>query len=189
MKKSKDYCSDDLYTVGIKEDTAYPCLHFTSYHEDLKPHMPYPVYTIRRIEYQLKNTLKYINRGPFSKKLPIRRIEFIQYDVEEEIKETMTEPTVEEYMTITRLNYVSGNIENGRIELKGRFLEELRNNASSGTNGEDVIEHIGNFLKIVDLLKVPNVSDDQLRVRVFPFSLTRAASRWWKDEIDAQITT
>ncbi|GKA57733.1 hypothetical protein Tco_0756921 [Tanacetum coccineum] len=109
--------------------------------------------------------------------------------VEEEIKETMTEPTVEEYMTITRLNYVSGNIENGRIELKGRFLEELRNNASSGTNGEDVIEHIGNFLKIVDLLKVPNVSDDQLRVRVFPFSLTRAASRWWKDEIDAQITT
>ncbi|GJX59097.1 ALP1-like protein [Tanacetum coccineum] len=57
---------------------------------------------------------------------------------EEEVVETMMEPTMEEYMTITRINYESGNNEKGRIELKGRFLIELCDNAFSGTNGEDI---------------------------------------------------
>ncbi|GKB02960.1 hypothetical protein Tco_0831049 [Tanacetum coccineum] len=51
-----------------------------------------------------------------------------------------------------------------------------------GTNGEEAIEHIENFLEIVDSLNIPNVSNNQLRVRVFPFSLTGAASKWWEDE-------
>ncbi|GJS09717.1 hypothetical protein Tco_0366513 [Tanacetum coccineum] len=52
---------------------------------------------------------------------------------EEEVTEAIREPTMEEYMTITRINYESGN-EKGRIELKGRFLIELRDNAFSGIN-------------------------------------------------------
>ncbi|GJX93456.1 hypothetical protein Tco_0348042 [Tanacetum coccineum] len=58
----------------------------------------------------------------------------------------------------------------------------LRDNAFSGTNGEDVIEHIENFLEIVHSLNIPNVSNNQLRVRVFPMSLTGAASKWWEDK-------
>ncbi|GJY34644.1 hypothetical protein Tco_0419113 [Tanacetum coccineum] len=56
--------------------------------------------------------------------------------VSEEVIEVnkQKEPTMEEYMTITRINYESGN-EKGRIELKGRFLIELRDNAFSGING------------------------------------------------------
>nr|GEV42712.1 hypothetical protein [Tanacetum cinerariifolium] len=65
-------------------------------------------------------------------------------------------------MTINRINYESGK-EKGRIELKGRFLIELRDNAFSETNGKDVIEHIENFLKIVDSLNIPNISNNQLR--------------------------
>nr|GEU87625.1 hypothetical protein [Tanacetum cinerariifolium] len=76
----------------------------------------------------------------------------------------MREPTMKEYMTITRINYESGK-EKGRIELKGRFLIELRDNASSETNGKDAIEHIENFLKIVDSLNIPNLSNNQLRRR------------------------
>ncbi|GJX00068.1 hypothetical protein Tco_0183981, partial [Tanacetum coccineum] len=57
----------------------------------------------------------------------------------------------------TREDYRSGIArpkidEKARFELKGRFLEELRDNAFSGTNGEDIVEHIENFLEIVDLL-------------------------------------
>ncbi|GJW60850.1 hypothetical protein Tco_0110185 [Tanacetum coccineum] len=80
----------------------------------------------------------------------------------EGITEEMENTTVEEYMTITRINYESGN-EKGRIELKGRFLIELCDNAFSGTNGEDAIEYIENFLKIVDSLNIPNTSNNQLR--------------------------
>ncbi|GJZ07440.1 hypothetical protein Tco_0541233 [Tanacetum coccineum] len=47
----------------------------------------------------------------------------------------MENTTVEEYMTITRINYESGN-EKGRIELKGQFLIELCDNAFSRTNAE-----------------------------------------------------
>ncbi|GJY27929.1 hypothetical protein Tco_0403696 [Tanacetum coccineum] len=100
----------------------------------------------------------------------------------------MENTTVEEYMTITRINYESGN-EKGRIELKGQFLIKLRDNAFSGTNGEDAIKHIENFLEIVDSLNIPNVSNNQLRIRVFPFSLTGAASKWWEDESIGSIAT
>ncbi|GJX01662.1 hypothetical protein Tco_0185575 [Tanacetum coccineum] len=72
MNKSEELCSDNLYAVSIKEDTAYLCLHFTRNHEDLKPYTPYPAYSIRRIEDQVKNILEYYNRGPYSKKPPIR---------------------------------------------------------------------------------------------------------------------
>ncbi|GJV92025.1 putative reverse transcriptase domain-containing protein [Tanacetum coccineum] len=36
------YCSDNIYAVSNKEDTAYLCLHFTRNQKDLKPYTPYP---------------------------------------------------------------------------------------------------------------------------------------------------
>ncbi|GJY30164.1 hypothetical protein Tco_0413659 [Tanacetum coccineum] len=90
----------------------------------------------------------------------------IEDQCEEEVTGSMTELTVEECMTITRKDYDLGINEKGMIELKGRFLLELRDNAFSGTNGEDAVEHIENFLKIVDLLNVPNVTLDRLRIEI-----------------------
>ncbi|GJS10600.1 hypothetical protein Tco_0367396 [Tanacetum coccineum] len=87
----------------------------------------------------------------------------------EEVAEAMREPTMEEYMTITRINYESGN-EKGRIELKGRFLIKLRDNAFSETNGEDAIEHTKIFLVIVDSLNIPNIetNGDNTKVKWDP---------------------
>ncbi|GKE16684.1 hypothetical protein Tco_1424261 [Tanacetum coccineum] len=48
----------------------------------------------------------------------------------EEVIEAMGEPTMEEYMTIIRINYELRN-EKGRIKLKGRFLLESSDNAFS----------------------------------------------------------
>nr|GEY74412.1 hypothetical protein [Tanacetum cinerariifolium] len=75
----------------------------------------------------------------------------------------MTEPTTKEYVNKTRGDYYSGitkTMINGKAayELKGKFLDDLRNNAFSGTNGEDAVEHFENFLKIVDPLDFPNVN-------------------------------
>ncbi|GJW43793.1 hypothetical protein Tco_0072592 [Tanacetum coccineum] len=56
-------------------------------------------------------------------------------------------------------------------ELKGKFLDDLHNNAFSGTNGKDAVEHIEYYLKIIDPIKLPNVDHDKLRVIVFPISL------------------
>nr|GEY83063.1 hypothetical protein [Tanacetum cinerariifolium] len=56
-------------------------------------------------------------------------------------------------------------------ELKGKFLDDLHNNAFSGTNGKDAVEHIEYFLKIVDPIILPNVDHDKPRIVVFPISL------------------
>ncbi|GJV61893.1 hypothetical protein Tco_1467993 [Tanacetum coccineum] len=73
-------------------------------------------------------------------------------------------------------------------ELKGRFLDDLRENAFSGTNGEDAVEHIKYFLIIVDPIDLPNVNHEQLRLAIFLISLVRNASKWF-DEFKGSITT
>nr|GEX55734.1 hypothetical protein [Tanacetum cinerariifolium] len=97
--------------------------------------------------------------------------------IKEVITKTMTEPTLEEHVNKTQGDYYSGITKmmiNGKAayELKWKFFDDLRNNAFSGTNGEDAVEHIENFLKIVDPLDLPNVSYERLRLAVFPNSLT-----------------
>ncbi|GJY93748.1 putative reverse transcriptase domain-containing protein [Tanacetum coccineum] len=56
-------------------------------------------------------------------------------------------------------------------ELKGKFLDDLHNNAFSGTNGKDAVKHIEYYLKIIDPIKLPNVDHDKLRIIVFRISL------------------
>ncbi|GKD01602.1 hypothetical protein Tco_1171876 [Tanacetum coccineum] len=72
-----------------------------------------------------------------------------------------TKTTMEEFITEDQSNYYFGipsitvNDKND-YELKGKFLDDLRDNAFSGTNREDVIEHIEYFFKIVDPINLPN---------------------------------
>ncbi|GJY42563.1 hypothetical protein Tco_0429833 [Tanacetum coccineum] len=76
-----------------------------------------------------------------------------------------------------------------QFELKGQFLKELRENTFSGSDNEDSNEHIEKVLEIVDLFHVPNITVDQLMLRVFPISLTRAASHWLRNEPTGSIKT
>ncbi|GKB25198.1 reverse transcriptase domain-containing protein [Tanacetum coccineum] len=101
-----------------------------------------------------------------------------EYSKEEEA-EAMAE-TMEQYMSKTRTDYGSGVArpkieEKDSFELKGQFLKELQENTFSGLDNEDANEHIEKVLEIVDLFHVPNITDDQLMLRIFPISLTGAA--------------
>ncbi|GJS73763.1 hypothetical protein Tco_0706604 [Tanacetum coccineum] len=112
---------------------------------------------------------------------------------EEEEAETMAE-TMEQYMSKTRTDYGSGvarpKIDNkDQFELKGQFLKELQENTFNGSDHEDANEHIEKVLKIVDLFHVPNINVDQLMLRVFPISLTGAASHWLRNEPTGSIKT
>ncbi|GKE61095.1 hypothetical protein Tco_1511462, partial [Tanacetum coccineum] len=46
------------------------------------------------------------------------------------------------------------NVKNA-YELKGKILDDLHNNAFSGTNRKDAVKHIEYYLKIVDPIKYP----------------------------------
>ncbi|GJY62229.1 hypothetical protein Tco_0462886 [Tanacetum coccineum] len=96
-----------------------------------------------------------------------------------------------EFTTNDQANYYSGITSitvNGKnaYELKGKFLDDLHKSAFSGTNGEDAVEHIEYFLRIVDPIDLPNVNQDKLRVVVFPISLVGDAWKWF-DEIKGSI--
>ncbi|GJX78839.1 hypothetical protein Tco_0326988 [Tanacetum coccineum] len=111
----------------------------------------------------------------------------------EEEAETMAE-TMEQYMSKTRTDYGSGvarpKINNkDQFELKGQFLKKLRENTFNGSDHEDANEHIKKVLEIVDLFHVPNITVDQLMFRVFPISLTGAASHWLRNEPTGLIKT
>ncbi|GKA04590.1 hypothetical protein Tco_0683710 [Tanacetum coccineum] len=68
--------------------------------------------------------------------------------------------------------------EKNAYELKGKFLDDLHNNAFSGTNGKDAVEHIEYYLKIIDPIKLPNVDHDKMRIVVFIISLVGANPRF-----------
>nr|GEU56998.1 hypothetical protein [Tanacetum cinerariifolium] len=78
---------------------------------------------------------------------------------------------------------ITSIMANGKraYKLKGKFLDNLCDNALSGTNGEDAVEHIVYFLKIIDPINLPNVNYERLRLSVFPNSLVRYASKWFDE--------
>ncbi|GKA72915.1 hypothetical protein Tco_0779131 [Tanacetum coccineum] len=100
--------------------------------------------------------------------------------------------SMETFVPNDKADYYSGITSitvNGKnaYELKGKFLDDLHNNAFSGTNGKDAVEHIEYYLKIIDPIKLPNVDHDKLRVVVFPISLAGGARRWF-DRTKESIT-
>ncbi|GJU11866.1 DNA-directed DNA polymerase [Tanacetum coccineum] len=104
----------------------------------------------------------------------------------------MTE-TMEQYMIKTHGNYGSGVVrpkinDKTHFELKWQYLKELRENTFSGSEHEDANKHIEKVLEIIDLFHIPEVTQDQVVLRVFPMSLTGAASRWLGNEPSGLIT-
>ncbi|GJZ11607.1 putative reverse transcriptase domain-containing protein [Tanacetum coccineum] len=87
--------------------------------------------------------------------------------------------------TEPNLSITSNNIN---IELNKEFLEELQKNTYHGWIDEDVVNHIAKVLEMVDLIHVPGVDSHQLRMNVFPLSLTDDAWQWWKNEGEGKIT-
>nr|GEV95853.1 hypothetical protein [Tanacetum cinerariifolium] len=132
----EDYYSDYQYTVSIKEDTAYPCLH--------SPKTTKETYSIRRIQ-----------------RRPIRHQEYS----EEEVANTMAK-TMEQHMSKTRADYGSGVArpkikDKDNFKLKGKFLKELHTNTFNDSDHEDANEHIEKVLDIVDLFHILNITIDQ----------------------------
>ncbi|GJS53981.1 hypothetical protein Tco_0627343 [Tanacetum coccineum] len=126
--------------------------------------------------------------------LPLSQIILISSEkIEEVMADIQTKTTMEEFTTNDKANYYSGIASimvNGKraYELKGKFLDDLRDKAFSGTNRKDAVEHIEYFLKIVDPINLPNVNYERLRLSVFLISLVGNARKWF-DEFKGSITS
>ena len=58
-----------------------------------------------------------------------------------------------------------------------------------GLQDEDPNTHLENFLEFCDTFKINSVSDDAIRLRLFPFSLRNKAKQWLNSLPRGSITT
>ncbi|GJU06926.1 hypothetical protein Tco_1123356 [Tanacetum coccineum] len=73
-------------------------------------------------------------------------------------------------------------------ELCKKIFKDLQCHTFSGIEEDDVVNHIADYLEILDPIKMANFDTNQLRVNIFPLSLTRDAKVWWLNERDNKIT-
>ncbi|GKB39161.1 hypothetical protein Tco_0884103 [Tanacetum coccineum] len=72
------------------------------------------------------------------------------------------------------LLYYQEYSEEEEAEAIAETMEQYMSKTRIGSDNEDANEHIMKVLEIVDLFHVPNITVDQLMLRVFPISLTGA---------------
>ncbi|GKB74674.1 hypothetical protein Tco_0936086, partial [Tanacetum coccineum] len=164
-------------------DTAYPVLYPIQRIHPNRLIRRIQFHWIRRIDRLGQNLKKFDFRGkkflPSFETNPTDCLSLVSEYSEEEEEAMARNETMEQYMSKTRADYGSGvarpKIDNkDQFELKEQFLKELRENTFSGSDNEDANEHIEKVHEIVDLFHVPNITVDQLMLRVFPISLTGA---------------
>src|SRR5262249_38178662 len=69
-------------------------------------------------------------------------------------------------------------IQANNFELKPALIQMVQVNPLGGGSSEDTHDHLTNFLQICAIIKSNGVSDDAIRLRLFPFSLKDKARSW-----------
>ncbi|KAK8926414.1 hypothetical protein KSP39_PZI018814 [Platanthera zijinensis] len=90
----------------------------------------------------------------------------------------------------TETSIVRPAIANNNFELKPSIIQMVQQYVQfDGLQDEDPNIHIANFLEICDTFKINGVSDDAIRLRLFPFSLRTKAKQWLSSLPRGSITT
>ena len=84
---------------------------------------------------------------------------------------------------------VFNNIDANNFELKPGLIQMAENNAFRGKSSDDPNKHITKFIQICNTTKMNGVTDDQIRLRLFPFSLEDAAKDWLESLTPGSIRT
>jgi len=80
-------------------------------------------------------------------------------------------------------------IQANNFEIKPALLQVIQQNQFGSAGSEDPNSHLENFLAICDTFKINGVSDDAIRLRLFPFSLQDKAKSWLHTQPQGSICT
>ena len=84
---------------------------------------------------------------------------------------------------------VAPAIANDNFEIKPSIIQMVQNNQFGGLQGEDPYAHILTFLNVCATFKFNGVTDDAIRLRLFPFSVKDKAQLWLVSLPSESITT
>ena len=73
---------------------------------------------------------------------------------------------------------VARTIANNNFEIKPSIIQMVQNNQFGGLQGEDPYAHILTFLNVCATFMINGVTDDAIRLRLFPFSFKDKAQLW-----------
>ncbi|XP_042055746.1 uncharacterized protein LOC121800233 [Salvia splendens] len=73
----------------------------------------------------------------------------------------------------------NAGIAANNFELKPGLINRAEAHAFGGTGSEDANKHLTKFIQISNTVKANGVTDDQVRLRLFPFSLKDDAKEWY----------
>ncbi|KAJ4724582.1 DNA-directed DNA polymerase, partial [Melia azedarach] len=95
-------------------------------------------------------------------------------------------PTVNGASTSIRRPAIQAN----NFEIKPAIIQMIQTSVQfNGLTHENPNAHIANFLEICDTFRYNGVSDDAIKLRLFPFSLREKAKSWLSSLLPGTITT
>ena len=103
---------------------------------------------------------------------------------ERTLREYATPSTDEPYAII-----VYPAVEANKFEIKPALLNLVQQNQFSGSPTEDPNLHVATFLRLSGTLKANGVTQEAIRLHLFPFSLRDRASEWFHSLQNASITS
>nr|GEV98653.1 hypothetical protein [Tanacetum cinerariifolium] len=107
-----------------------------------------------------------------------RKVPVVNY----EIVMINNKPSAVEVLMLLEESYCcQSNVNTARLELK-LFRDVAAPAHMNGSDHEDANKHIEKVLEIVDLLYIPNITIDQVKLRAFPMSLTGSTSCWLRNK-------
>ncbi|CAA7034095.1 unnamed protein product [Microthlaspi erraticum] len=88
-----------------------------------------------------------------------------------------------------RQGIVPPPVQNHNFEIKLGMINLVQNKMFHGLPSEDPIDHLDEFDRLCDLTKINGVSEDAIKLRLFPMSLADKAHQWEKSLPHGTITT
>lgn len=102
----------------------------------------------------------------------------------EEVKE---QPIREAYVCPPPKSRAFGpDITADNFELKPSLIQLVQQHQFGGDINDDPHRHLSNFVMICDTVRMMDVSDDIIRLRLFPFSLRGEAKSSWLDSLEPE---
>jgi hypothetical protein len=80
------------------------------------------------------------------------------------------------------------NIRDGSFELKPDLINMVQQSLFCGKASEDAIAHLQQFLEICSTFTIRGVTQDAVRLRLFPFSLLGKVKQWFYSNNEAVST-
>jgi len=104
---------------------------------------------------------------------------------------TMGDKSIRDFSAPSAANVATGpNIINGdaNFELKPALITMVQASLFCGKAHEDANAHLQHFLEICSTFTIKGVSQEDIRLRLFPFSLLGKAKQWFYSNCDAVDT-